>query len=116
MESIINYIKSDLNKAILYNNFPIRCFTCNEILSHKYELFLLIRYYLLQKEKEMLRTKLNYQISDEELDRTTSISVRNISSILIGETDIFDNCNYKTFQILKIHKCCCKRMFMSMAI
>ena len=114
-ESVINYLKFSLDKSIPTNTFPVRCFTCDEILSHKWELYLLVRYYFVHEQKEKMEKKLGYPIRDEEFERTVKLSIRNLQNFIDGTEDIFDNPSHKAFQQLQITKECCKRMFKSMA-
>ena len=114
-ESVINYLKCSLDKSIPMNTFPVRCFTCDEILSHKWELYLLVRYYFVHQKKEEMEARLGYPVRDEEFERSMKLSIRNLQSFMDGSQDIFDNPSNKAFEQLKITKECCKRMFKSMA-
>ncbi len=71
---------------------PVRCFTCNNIISHLWEQFL----------DEIQKRKI--EESDDNLRKTRFVNVEKLEEKTIEG---------KTLDKLHIHRYCCRRMFLS---
>lgn len=71
---------------------PIRCFTCNNLIAHKYQ-------YYLEKKKEI-------DSNPESLEKT-------IDTNLIESGDVQKTEYGQLLDDLQLHRYCCRRMFLT---